>query len=106
MKKTVVVKIQTSTNNAHDVIEAINGHLVVNEGWALVPDGMRLENFPFGTVEAEEIDGVMTVTRWTAGEIPVPPEPPEPEPSEQDRLEAQVYYTAMMTDTLLEGDNV
>lgn len=31
---------------------------------------------------------------------------PPVNPSEQDKLEAQVYYTAMMTDTLLEGDNV
>ena len=35
---------------------------------------------------------------------PVPdPEPPTPEPTDFDRLEAQVTYTAMMTDTLLEG---
>lgn len=34
---------------------------------------------------------------------PVPrPEPPEPEPTQLDVLEAQVTYTAMMTDTLLE----
>ena len=34
---------------------------------------------------------------------PLPePEPPEPEPSQLDVLEAQVTYTAMMTDTLLE----
>jgi len=30
------------------------------------------------------------------------PEPPTPEPTDFDRLEAQVTYTAMMTDTLLE----
>ena len=30
------------------------------------------------------------------------PEPTPPEPSEQDKLEAQVLYTALMTDTLLE----
>ena len=30
------------------------------------------------------------------------PEPVEPEPSQFDRIEAQVTYTAMMTDTLLE----
>lgn len=42
----------------------------------------------------------MTVTKMTAG---VKPEP-EPEPLTQlDFVEAQVAYTAMMTDTLLEG---
>lgn len=34
--------------------------------------------------------------------LPTPPEP-EPEPTDMGRLEAQVTYTAMMTDTLLEG---
>lgn len=29
---------------------------------------------------------------------------PEPEPTQLDRVEAQVTYTAMMTDTLLEED--
>lgn len=33
--------------------------------------------------------------------LPIPPEP-DPEPTPEDRLEAQVLYTAMMTDTLLE----
>lgn len=30
------------------------------------------------------------------------PEPVEPEPTQLDRIEAQITYTAMMTDTLLE----
>lgn len=33
---------------------------------------------------------------------PLPTPMPEPEPSQLDVLEAQVTYTAMMTDTLLE----
>lgn len=35
--------------------------------------------------------------------VPYEPEPePEPEPTQLDIIEAQVTYTAMMTDTLLE----
>ena len=35
---------------------------------------------------------------------PIPePEQPEPTPTQLDIIEAQVTYTAMMTDTLLEG---
>lgn len=35
---------------------------------------------------------------------PPPPEPePAPAPTQLDRIEAQVTYTAMMTDTLMEG---
>lgn len=33
---------------------------------------------------------------------PIPVEPVEEEPTQLDRIEAQVTYTAMMTDTLLE----
>lgn len=36
------------------------------------------------------------------GDVYSPPIP-EPEPSQLDIIEAQVTYTAMMTDTLLEG---
>lgn len=39
-------------------------------GWAVIPDGMELECFPFGEVTAEEVDGVMTVTSWTPGVMP------------------------------------
>ena len=34
---------------------------------------------------------------------PAPAPEPEPEPTQLDRVEAQATYTAMMTDTLLEG---
>lgn len=53
-------------------------------GWAVIPAEMELPNFPFGDVTAEIIDGVLTVTSWTAGELP--PEP-EPEPSAEDDVE-------------------
>lgn len=76
------------------------------DGWAIIRDGETLENFPFGSFETEEIDGVLYMKEgsWVAGEMPEDePEPePEDEPSPFDVLEAQVTYTAMMTDTLLE----
>lgn len=48
-------------------------------GWAVVPSDMETPNFPFGEVEVAEIDGVMTVTKWTPGEMPDPEPIPEPE---------------------------
>lgn len=42
---------------------------------------------------------MMTVTSMTEGTLP---EPVEPAPTQLDIIEAQVTYTAMMTDTLLE----
>lgn len=45
-------------------------HGALPEGWAIIPPGMVCENFPFGGVSAEEIDGVLTVTSWTP--LPMP----------------------------------
>lgn len=94
-----MLEIKALDNGAH---RNQTYHGVLPDGWAVIPDGMELENFPFGEVEAEEINGVMTVTKWTPGTRPEPEPVPEPEPTQLDILEAQVTYTAMMTDTLLE----
>lgn len=49
------------------------------------------------------VDGVLTLTNVPEPEpVEEPEEPVEPEPTQLDILEAQVTYTAMMTDTLLE----
>ena len=48
------------------------------EGWAVIPEELELQNFPFGEVTAEEIDGVMTVTGWIPGEMPEPEAVEEP----------------------------
>lgn len=51
----------------------------VPNGWAFIPADMETENFPFGELEVEEANGVMTVTKWTPGEMPEPEPIPEPE---------------------------
>ena len=93
-----MLEIKALENGAHN---NQTYHGVLPDGWAVIPDGMVCENFPFGEVEAEEINGVMTMTKWTPGEMPEVEETEE-QPSQMDILEAQVTYTAMMTDTLLE----
>lgn len=96
-----IIEIAPLENGAHR--NQNGGMSVVPSGWAVIPADMECENFPFGEVEVAEIDGVMTVTNWTAGTMPEPEPIPEPAPSQLDRIEAQTTYTAMMTDTLLEG---
>lgn len=97
----IIIEIVALENGAH---RNQTYHGVLPEGWAIVPDGMECKNFPFGEVTVKEINGVPTVTSWTPVEIPEPePVPePDPEPTQLDIVEAQVMYTAMMTDTLLE----
>ena len=76
-------------------------HGTLPDGWAVVPEELVTEHFPFGSVTVEASpEGVMTVTGWEP--LPMPEPAPEPAPSQLDIIEAQVTYTAMMTDTLLE----
>lgn len=80
----LIIEINALENGAHrnqdsDITE-------LPGGWAAVPEDMELENFPFGEVSAELIDGRMTVTGWIPGTIP-PPEPhPEAEASDTEVL--------------------
>ena len=91
-----IIEISALDNGAH---RNQNGGLsVVPEGWAVIPDDMTIpETFPFVNITAK--DGV--VTSMTAGTMPEPEPEVEPAPSQLDMIEAQVTYTAMMTDTLL-----
>ena len=64
-----IIEINALPNGAHRN-QTINRNMRLPDGYALIPDGMELENFPFGSLTVEEIDGVMTVTAWTPGKIP------------------------------------
>ena len=91
-----IIEIAPLENGAHR--NQNGGATVVPSGWAVIPDGMAVpDTFPFVDIEVES--GV--VVKMTAGVMPEP-EPVEEVPSQLDIIEAQVAYTAMMTDTLLE----
>lgn len=63
-------------------------HGVLPEGWALIREDVKtLENFPFGDLTAEEIDGVMTMISWTPGEMPEPEPEVEPEPTAEELID-------------------
>ena len=85
-----MIEIAALSNGAHR--NQSGNTATVPDGWAVIPDDMETPNFPFGEVTAEEIDGVMTVTSWTAGTIPEPePEPvPESEPTAQEDNDAML----------------
>lgn len=79
-----VIEIKALENGAHENCSGIGW---IPEGWALIPEGMECENFPFGEVEVEEIDGVPTVTKWTPGTLPEPEPEPEPEPTADELMD-------------------
>jgi len=94
-----IIEIKALENGAHNnqTSDAITSP---PPGWAEIPAGMAVpETFPFVEIEVEK----NVVTKMTAGVVPEPEPEPTPEPTQLDRIEAQSAYTAMMTDTLLEG---
>lgn len=93
-----IIEIKKNENGGHDNFTADSWDFPVRDGWAVIPEDVgkpaTLENFPFGDVEVEEKDGVMTVTKWTAGTVPEAVELP---PSEMEKLRADLDYIAIMT---------
>lgn len=98
-----IIEITALDNGAH---RNQTGHVsTVPEGWAVIPDTMTIpDTFPFVNITVK--DGV--VTSMTANQEAYDAAAEEAEtkaaPTQLDILEAQVTYTAMMTDTLLESE--
>lgn len=67
-------------------------------GWVAVPEHLAQAVWDCGGYCDLELNAHGELTGITPIQRPVEPR----EPTEADRLEAQVTYTAMMTDTLLE----
>ena len=90
-----IIEIKTLENGSHrnQIIDSLS---IIPNGWAVIPDDMETLNFPFGKVDVEEINGVMTVIKWTAGTIPEIKEPEQPI-TEIERLRADIDFLAVMT---------
>lgn len=81
-----IIEIVALENGAHR--NQTGNFQTIPDGWAVIPEDMECENFPFGEIEVAEIDGVLTVTKWTAGEMPEPEPEPEPSPTVAERVTA------------------
>jgi hypothetical protein len=66
----VIIEISTLPNGSHR--NQIGNFETIPNGYAMIPDSMETPNFPFGEVEVNKIDGVVTVTKWTPGKEPAP----------------------------------
>ena len=64
-----IIEIAALKNGAHRN-QTVFGEITPPDGWAVIPDNIETQNFPFGDIVVEEIDNVMTVTRWEPGIIP------------------------------------
>ena len=67
-----IIELSVLSNGAHRNTESY-AWLSPPEGWAMIPEDMEMPaSYPFVGVEAEEIDGIMTVTALTPGTVPEP----------------------------------
>ena len=89
-----IIEIEPLSNGGHR--NQTGEFTTIPDGWAVVPDGMEVNNFPFGNIETEVIDEVATVTKWEAIEIPKPEDTTQM-PSKLEQLRADVDYLAIMT---------
>ena len=83
-----IIEIKALENGAHRNQEG--NFKIITDNWAVIPENIKTPNFPFGEIEVEEIDGVMTVTKWIPGEIPASEETSAPEPAAEDDIDAML----------------
>ena len=80
----IIVEIAANARGGHANQEF---HGVVPNGWAIKPDDMICENFPFGDITVDD-NVPPVITSWTPLPIPEPEPEPEPELSVWDELDA------------------
>lgn len=92
-----IIEIEAQENGAHR--NQTGDFKTIPDGFAVIPEDMDTPNYPFGEIEVEEINGVMTVTKWTAGAIPEVKEETKTEApiTAMEQLRADVDYIAIMT---------
>ena len=67
-----IIELSALPNGAHRNMDS-SALSAPPEGWAMIPEEMALpDTYPFVGVEAEEIDGILTVTALTPGTMPEP----------------------------------
>ena len=95
MKKNVLVKIGERVENHERIIPAVydeNGEIVTDETveqYTVTVPVMEARNVEMTAEEIAEMEAQQAELQ-------------APEPSPEERMEAQVLYTALITDTLLE----
>lgn len=94
-----IIEITALENGAHR--NQTGTFAAIPDGWAVIPEGLTIpETFPFVGITVN--NGV--VSSMTAGTVPEPEPAPMPEPTQLDRIEAQIAYTALMTNTLIDDE--
>ena len=82
-----IIEIAAQESGGHRNQDGFIGE--VPAGWAVIPDGMELPNFPFGDIAVDETQTPPVVTSWTP--LPVPDDPT----SETDQPTVEARLTAL-----------
>lgn len=101
-RQLTIIEIQAREDGGHGLQSQSGRKECWLDGWIAVPD--RLADLAWeckGYCDLKISDGVLV--DLIPGEVPEPEPEPELGPTQLDTIEAQVTYTAMMTDTLLGG---
>lgn len=105
-----IIEITSRYNGSHDnntISDYTPESFSVPDGWAVIPEELgtpdTLENYPFGEITVETIEGVPTVTSWTPLPMPEPDPPPEPAPSLEERVGALETETAAISAAIERG---
>lgn len=85
------IEIAALSNGAH---RNQTGLSVLPAGWAVIPDDMVCENFPFGEITVDESQTPPVVTSWTPLPMPESEPIPEPEPTTDEVLNALLGVNA------------
>ena len=62
-----IVEIKQLSNGAHRNQTGVN---FCPDGWAILPPTIEVQNFPFGNIRTEFVDGIQTITSWESLSIP------------------------------------
>ena len=105
-----IIRKTANPNGAYSPIQSW-GYGEVPNGYAIVPDTLdtadfyNYNGFITLTIEGDTVAAYTpNVEAWEAWKANLPTIVEEEVPSQLDRIEAQVAYIAMMTDTLLEEE--
>ena len=92
---------QISLPNGAHRNQITSATIPVPSGWAVIPENIETPNFPFGDSEAQEINGVMTVTKWMPMDIPEPePAPPVVPAPSNAQLQSVMRLATMQAQAL------
>lgn len=92
-----IVETKAAYNGSHRNQTVYTPDFPVPDGYAVIPDELVCENFPFGDIEVDYTQTPPVVTAWHPLPIPDPvPETPNPQTDTDELLVDLAYRTTLL----------